>query len=276
MSTWKTVASGTTTPVEDRTRIPAQFADSPCARAAIKIEAVAVLPSDRARTTVGVGESVKLSYSLGSAKWSNSGGTLDKNTAVSVFFTAPDRAASVTITATGAGCTCTVTFTVIEPDAVVMERASSTVWHIKDIPSIGIRLHVYLRPDTVSFKSIEVSEGDCTSLVTGYFVGTRFDGMKHGSRGGGEWAQVSDTVAGMGSQLVQKDHARSGACNLGTPYTDGSFDWPIPWLYRVGDGEPNVFATVHQQFTIDEAGCMTLSKGGASGAAALNDPSSDY
>lgn len=276
MSFWTTIASGTTTPVEDKTRIPAALADSRCAKARIDIEALARFPANRARTTIGVGERITLTYSLGNAKWTASGGTLDSISGVAVTFIAPDRAASVSIIAAGGGCSVTITFTVIEPAGVLMERASGTVWHVQGIPSIGIKTAVYLLPDTVSFKFIEVIEGDCAALVSGYFAGTRLDGMDHGSRGGGNAAKVSDTVAGKGAKLMLNDHARSGNCHFGTPYAEGSFDWPIPWMYRIGTGTTTVFATVHQRFTIDDTGYMTLSKAGAHGAAALNDPNSNY
>ncbi|RSZ56207.1 hypothetical protein HF313_21795 [Massilia atriviolacea] len=277
MSAWKTVASSTTTPLANKTRAPATVGSSPCARAAIAIEALARLPANRARTTVGVGERIKLTYSLGSATWTKTGGTLDNTSGTSVIFDAPDRAATVTVTATGRGCSVTLTFTVIEPSGVRMERASGTnVWHANAIPSVGIRTAIYLLPDTVSFKFIEVSEDDCAGLVTGYFVGTPLDGVSHGTHGAGTWVPVSDTVAGKGAEVLGQDTAQSGHCNFGEPYAAGTFDWPIPWLFRVGAGAQGGFTTVHQRFTINAAGDMTVSKAGANGAAALGDPNSTY
>lgn len=278
MSTWKTVASSSTTPVANKTRAPATVGNSPCTRAAIVIEALARLPANRARTTIGVGERIKLTYSLGSAAWTTSGGTLSSASGVSVIIDAPDRAATLTITATGGGCSVTITLTVIEPTGVLMTRATGTnVWHVNAVPSVGIRTAIYLQPDTVSFKFVEICEDDCGGLVTGYFVGTPLDGVRHGTHGAGTWVPVSDAVAGKGSEVIGNDTAQSGSCAFGTPYASGTFDWPIPWMYRVGAaGAQNTFTTVHQRFTIDAAGGMTVSKAGANGGAALNAPSATY
>jgi len=65
--------------------------------------------------------------------------------------------------------------------------------------------------------------------------------------------------------------AQSGHCNFGTPYASGTFDWPIPWLFKVGSAASKDFTIVHQRFTIDAAGAMTVSKAGASASKNLTD-----
>ncbi|SHN10798.1 hypothetical protein SAMN05192549_104353 [Duganella sacchari] len=276
MTTWKTVASSSTTPKEVKTRTPAQVS-SPCSRASITIRAQAVRPAKRDRTTVGVGEQIDLTYSLGSAAWTTTKGTLTSPNGQMVTLQAPDRAGSVTVTATGGGCSSTVTFTVIEPSGVLMQRAPGTnLAHTQGIPSVGVRTEIFLQPDTVSFQFIEISEDDCPGLVTGYFVGTPLDGVRHGTHGAGTWVIVGSPVAGKGSKVIANDTAYTGYCNFGTPYSAGTFDWPIPWKFRLNGGADKVFATVHQRFTINAAGDMTVSKAGANGAAQLNDPTSTY
>ncbi len=277
MTKWKTIATSTTTPKENKTRAPAAVKASPCTAARITVETVALQPANRARTTVGVGEKVNLTYSLGNAAWTVSKGALTATSGQTVTFQAPDRAETVIIKATGGGCTCTVTFTVIEPANVQMERAPGTgIFHANGIPSVGIRAEIFLQPDTVSFQFIEISEDDCPGVVTGYFVGTTLDGIRHAAHGAGTWVPVGPPVAGKGSKIVGRDTASSGHCNFGTPYSNGTFDWAIPWKFRVGSGADKVFATVHQRFTIDAAGDMTVSKAGATGAAKLIDPNSTY
>jgi hypothetical protein len=170
-----------------------------------------------------------------------------------------------------------MTFEVIEPAGVLMERAPGTgVWHANGIPSVGIRTSIYIQPDDVSFENIEISEDDCPGVVTGYFVGTPLDGVRHAGHGAGSWVGVNGVTAGKGSRVNGRDTAQSGHCNFGTPYAAGTFDWAIPWLFRVSGGSSKGFATVHQRFTINAAGDMTVSKAGASGSAGLNDPSSSY
>jgi hypothetical protein len=160
---------------------------------------------------------------------------------------------------------------------VQMVRAEGTgVWHANGKPSVGIKANIYITPDTVTFESIQVSEDNCASAVTGYFVGTPLDGVKHAGHGAGQWVSVGAPVAGRGSQLLGQDTVQSGHCSFGTPYSFGTFDWPIPWLCRVGAGAAKRFSIVHQRFTIDPSGDMTASKAGASGSAKLSDPTSDY
>jgi hypothetical protein len=237
----------------------------------------ASVPKDRARTTVGVGEKVKLTFSPGSASWTASGGKLSSKSGSSVTFTAPDRAASVTINASGGGCKCSITFKVIEPTGMQMERVpGSHVWHTKGIPSVGFHANIYIVPATVSFENIEISEDDCTGAVTGYFVGTTLDGLHHAGHGAGTWVTVGTVKAGKGSRVDGQDTIQSGYCNFGTPYKNGTFDWPIPWKFRVGGGGAKKFFTAHQRFTINASGDMMASKGGASANAKLNDATSGY
>jgi hypothetical protein len=245
--------------------------------ATITSETVVTIPANRNRKMVGVGEKVKLTFSPGSATWTTSAGTLSSNSGSTVIFTAPDRAASVDIKAQGGGCSASINFQVIEPNGVHMEQVpGSGTWHAHGIPSVGFHANIYITPDTVSFQYIEISEDDCVGIVTGYFVGTSLDGIHHAGHGAGTWVPVGPLVVGKGSQVAGQDTIQSGHANFGTPYTAGTFDWPIPWEFRVGGGAGKVFTTVHQRFTIDASGGMTASKGGASASISLNDPSSTY
>lgn len=192
--------------------------------------------------------------------------------------TAPDRATSIKITATGStGEVADITFDIIEPSGVLQERGPGTgIWHISGIPSVGIRTNIYITPDTVSFENIEICESDCAAVVTGYFVGTLLDGIHHAGHGAGNWVRVGQVTTGKGSKVLAQDTVQSGACNFGLPYAVGTFDWPIPWIFRVGSGTAKQFTVVDQRFTIDAGGAMTASKAGAQGNASLNDPKSNY
>ncbi len=158
-----------------------------------------------------------------------------------------------------------------------MERVPGTnIWHTHNIPSVGIKTNIYITPDSVSFVKVEVSEDNAVGVVTGYFVGTPSDGMQHAGHGAGTWAQLLRHVAGKGTQVNGEDNIKTGHCNYGTPYRNGTFDWPIPWVFRVGSGTAKRFTIVHHKETINSAGDMTVSKGGASGSARLTDPSSNF
>lgn len=251
-------------------------ASSPPGACSITSQTVATVPKDRTRTTIGVGEEVNLTFSPGSASWSTSGGRLSATTGTKVRFTAPDRATSVTIQAVGSSCTAKIEFTVIEPTGVMMERNPGTgTWHTHGIPSVGMRLRIFILPVHVSFENISIIEGDCVGKVTGYFIGTSLDGIHHSGHGAGTPVTVGTVVEGRGSKVDGVDTAQSGHCNFGTPYRNGGFTWNIPWSFRVGTGAWKQFATVSQKFTINTAGTMTVTKG-ASTSATLNAPTSNY
>jgi hypothetical protein len=273
MATSKTVGSSTTSPTSKKTRKVVLVTVKP----KITSETIASVPADRKRLTVGVGEKVNLIFTPGIANWSTSGGKLSSANGETVRFTAPDREATIIIKAAGIGGTADITFKVIEPRGVLMEKGSGTrVWHVQNIPSVGIRTSIYIQPATVSFENIEAIEDDCSGLVTGYFIGTSLDGVSHGTHGGGTQVKVGPVVEGKGSRVLAQDTAASGHCNFGEPYSNGTFDWPIPWKFRVSTGENKEFSVVHQRFTIDEAGAMNVTKAGASGDAGLAEASSNY
>lgn len=268
------VGSSTTSPVDNTTRKVVPVAVAP----KIISETVAVSPADRSRLKIGVGEKVNLTFNLGTANWTTSAGLLSVASGVSTRFTAPDRAATIKVTAVDAsGAQDEITFTVIEPSGVIMERAMGTgIWHVQNIPSVGIRTSIYIQPADVSFENIEIVEDDCPGIVTGYLVGTPLDGVAHGSHGAGNKVGVGPVVSGKGSEVLAKDTAQSGHCNFGLPYSSGTFLWAIPWKFSVGTGSDMQFAIINQNFLIDASGAMDVLKAGATGHAALADPTSNY
>lgn len=240
----------------------------------IRSKAVLKKPSNRTRKVIGVGERVTLtaSHPTGNVTWAITGQSMLSATAgTTVTLTAHERAENTTVTLTDAcGCTATRTFRVIEPSAVRMRRVPGTgVKHTKDIPSAGITCEIYVRPSSVSFEGIEISEDDAVGVVTGYFVGSPHDGIHHAGHGAGAWALVGPHTARLGSKVNAQDNVNSGHCNFGTPYTAGTFLWAIPWLFRVSGGAGKTFTTVNHRHTIDKKGNMTIAKGQAKGKARL-------
>src|SRR3954452_14951759 len=133
-------------------------APCPCANAKITSQTVATMPSKRDRKKLGVGEPVRLTFSLGSANWTLTGtgtglGKLSTRSGAIVTYTAPDRATSVSITATGSGCTASITLETIEPSGMRMERSPHTKGnHKKYKTSVGFIADVYILPADVSFQ----------------------------------------------------------------------------------------------------------------------------
>ena len=86
---------------------------------------------------------------------------------------------------------------------------------------------------------------------------------------------VGALAPGHGSEVDTIDTI-SCEVNVNPPFADGTFTWAIPRYFRVGNGAEKQFVPVDRFQTINAAGDMTISKGGTSRSAALNDPSSNY
>jgi hypothetical protein len=245
-------------------------------------ETLVSTPTDRSRTKVGVGEGVKvkllpIALDPSSISWTISptsgSGTLSATPNNPIIFTAHERASAPTITATYAGCSCSVTFNVVEPDSVIIEQQPNTgIWHVHGIPSVGFKGITYLHPSDVSFEYIEVREGDVPAICTGYF--SYQTGLLHTANS--SWQSVGAVVAGKGPKIDAIDTISGGSDNH-TPYVDGTFTWNIPREFRVLDSNASKqFVIVPQVKAIDNTGKLSISKGGATVAKGLNDPSSSY
>ena len=242
----------------------------------VKLETItdATIPSDRTRRKLGVGERVTLTLkgADNSVAWSLIGpGSIDPTSGYSIRFTAYERASGASVTATYKGKTFPANFTVIEPSGAIIEQEPGTgVWHIQGEPSVGFIGRAYELPADVSFYNIETQEGSVNAVATGYFAYQ--NGLNHEQ---GPWVTVGDVVPGKGSRENFVDQIQ-GVSNNHTPYEAGTFTWAIPWSFRVGSGTPKVFAIINQIKTIDATGKLTISKGGTTKSAELNDPTSNY
>ena len=246
----------------------------PCASATLTSQTFATVPSNRARTRIGVGEEVTLTYSCGSATWSKSGGgTLSSTSGASVTFTAPDRAGSVTITATGSGCTKSITLTIVEPSGLVMRRASgSGVRHTTGRPEAGFRATPHFQPADVSFYNIETREQDVAAVASGAY--SVWSGIGHSPNS--SFISSGTAVAGVGTPMNGVDNIYSGDPGGSPPFAPGVLTFNIPWEFRVGAGTPKVFATVQHRQSINAAGDVTISKGGVSVTARRGDPTTSW
>ena len=161
--------------------------------------------------------------------------------------------------------------TVVEPSDAYMIKAPNTgVWHIQGYASVGFKGWAYLLPKEVSFSNIEWREGLCTGTGTGFFAGDT--GEVHPT---GSWMDVGSGNSTKGCRVQMTDTVESGPHN--SPYSAGTFTWPIPWQYRVGSGTEETFTTATHYETIDSTGAMTIEKKGAGPfPKQLNDPNSNY
>jgi hypothetical protein len=237
----------------------------------------ALYPTNRARTDLGVGETVVLQIypeQKSTVFWfSGGGGSLGASSGNRVTFTAPDREATVTVTATlASGKVLSKRFKVLEPSGVLVEMAPfSTVYHRQGVPSAGFCASIFLTPSTVSFENVELREGEAEAVADG-FLGY-LNGLKHLDSGG--WTLAYGYFPQKGT-LGAADKIQ-GVAGASAPYSRGSFRWSIPWWFRVPpDGEPKMFFTAQHVMLIDGAGTLTISKEQHSESKPLNAASSDY
>ncbi len=250
-------------------------ASASCTHCTLTSETEAMVPTDRARTTVGVGEEVTVTVDPAPATWSVGGaGTVSPSSGASVTFKAGDRAGSATVTANGAGGSCSITFTVIEPSGIMMSR-TSLVRHQKGHPDCGFLARPYIQPATVSFYNIEVRELNSHSTATGYFH--KFNGCTHqpAAQTESDWYTVQDCCEGLGSPADCHDEIYSGYPGVPAPSV-GLMTFPITWQFHVGSGTGKSMPDFEQRHEVTAAGDCATSKGGASETTHLSDEDSGY
>jgi hypothetical protein len=243
---------------------------APCVHCEITSETVMTQPANRARTDIGVGERVNVTFSLGEATWSLAGdGFLSSTSGATIVYRAPSRAQSVTLTATGSGCTATITFNIIAPTGVRMERID--VLHQQNKPNIGMHTKIYILPDTVNFHQIQIKELDVNGVASGIY--SCKSGVGH-SPGPDPTDLLTTVRAGFGTRVDGDDTVFSGYCAASPNAGVGSSSWAIPWHYALRGGTFRKFTTVNQVHTCDVAGALRASKARAVATASIGDATS--
>jgi hypothetical protein len=238
--------------------------------ATITSQTVATIPSNRARTRIGVGESVQLTFvptgpnadmiaSIGTWTADPDGkGTLSSTSGQTVTYTAPDRAASVTFTAKASGYSGSLTLTIVEPSAVALQRRPGTKGnHTVNTVSAGFIADVYIYPKDVSFENCSCLEGEAYAEGNGccqqYFHDNR-SGHSPSATPTPVGKPVNDTSGSKLSIFDGIDANWSTQCA-------GGWTYQIPWFFLVGSGAKKQFATVAETIVMTADGGMTITKG---------------
>ena len=233
------------------------------------VATVATTPTDRTRTTLGVGELVRLSSN---GSWTVQGdGSLD-GSGTDVQFTAGDTPGTATVTASGPDCLAvSITYTIIGPTLSYV--AFGGVKHTKNLSDIGLQMNVYLLPATVSFANLTFLESnDTTTVSSGPWA---CGNGSHGHNANTVAVQVGDTIPGLGSP-VGADEAYIGSCEGANQLAAGSATIPIPDIYYGPGGGNSTFMTTNQVATADGKGNLSMAKGGASRATTVASNTSSY
>jgi len=239
-------------------------------------ETVMEEPPDRARTRLGVGEKVRVSYSLGSATWTIAGkGSLSSDSGATVTYTAPKQAGSVTLTATGCDCSASITFTIVEPNAVNMFKRyldPKRVQHNQNYPDIGMYINVFLAPADVNFHKVQYLELEIGCDASGVYICLNGQGHNPDPNGAGATTHVQ---SGMGTWMSGMDQIYSSDCGVWTAPDTGDEHLAIPWQWKIDDADTwKTFTTVHQRVNCDATGNLTSTKAGAIATVMVTDATS--
>jgi hypothetical protein len=151
--------------------------------------------------------------------------------------------------------------------AYMTQYPGSQVRHTSGAWSAGFLGQITLlnTEHNVSFSGVRFSEG--TVLATASSFLARWNHLPH--------PVGSGHTVGMGNIVNAVDTVFSG--ELGPPFADGDFAWPIPWRYKVGTGAWRAFFTANHHSASDQDGTALIEKAGAGPFITFaDDPTSDY
>lgn len=283
--------------------------DPPCPTT--RVECDAVQPIDQQRTTIGLGEDVKVwaenlcPDAQVTFSFANTGGAEGFEVLKeqdNIAFNAGFKPGGITIQVMITGCSgpnnCSgnyvVNFNVIEPTGVFFERTNDWCLNYHDYlrPSGGFSARLYLQPATVNFDALKIKEfetsndceGDYFEEINPFSQTTKPCSPHDGSP---DWVDVSDMVLeGKGSLVERADRASfTWACDLsGTNSSQleyNSFNFGIQTIefeYRYrsrfsSNPDGITFATITQE-GVNEGGSnsiFTFTKGNETVSNPLND-----
>lgn len=209
------------------------------------------------RTTVGVGERVRLTANT-SGTWTVSGGRIiGLNTGANIIWEAPATASTPTVTVSTPGGTQVTAFTVVAPNALSMVVARHDAIPVGTAGACMIT-NVTVNPLNVNFGRTQWLEvPGPASNVTGYFSAFTAAQLRHHPNP--NYLPFNDQNTGL------IDHASWHA--VPAPFSFGTFDWVIPNRYKI-DGESDArgrfFTNTTQSFIMFPGGTMMITKAGAS------------
>lgn len=144
----------------------------------------------------------------------------------------------------------------------INKKASGTEIHTQGKPSAGMKLEMWIKPDTVSFYNCEYREGSCSATAGAYWAG--LNGLSH---------PVTQYYAVAQNNKVNKLDTAYHLESRPSPWGDGTFQWIIPCEVKPSGGSVIQAGTVQHDATINTAGTVSVTKGTGSVTKAVNDPS---
>jgi GT2 family glycosyltransferase len=237
----------------------------------ITSQTVATQPSNRTRTTIGIGEVVNLTFAGTTATWLLQGpGTLTPNGKTATY-TASATTGRVVIQATAPnGCSSAAVFTVIAPSAVNDQYQS--LLHTQGDANIGMCAGVYIGPDTVNFGAVYIREVNEGATASGCWA--CINGQCHCLTCASTYCNsvhASSTVTSGYGTLVGVDTIYSGYCGSNT--SPGSVSFTIPVQYSLDNSTWVQFFTESQVHTLNGVNLSASKCGASTPATTISSPS---
>jgi hypothetical protein len=229
------------------------------------------------RTTVGVGEVVKLTSSV-AGTWTATTGTASGAENTAFEWTAPGKAGSAVIRVKTKDGEATKEFAVVGPSKVTF-KASSTFGPARDDmmgAGVNLEMTVVAQGDQkVSFSGITVREqAGGASNTSGYFASVGKSGKEDlfhyptGKDSSGKANAPKQTTVRSDNVLSTEDAASlmdDESQPWTRPFSVGSMSWQVPYLYSCGEVTDQSFTIVTQTMSIvDSKVTVTVTKGAAS------------
>lgn len=234
-------------------------------------------PANKDRTTIGVGEEVYVRFDPAypfnintyPVIWTATAGSLSGGGG-GVLLTAPAHATNITVKAKAFGESFSVDFSVIKPNGVASATITSTNTYANGEPGAGMHLNVIIGPTNVSFYKVQMKEiGMDATNRSGYF--DSHTPLAHNDEAGANvWHPIGYNNL-LGGNMDNCAYYGSDPQHLPPPWAPGgSFTWPIPALWRVGNGPTNSLPWSDQVFTLGANGTLTIQKFGHSVTRTVN------
>ncbi len=219
-------------------------------------QCVATTPTNQARTIIGVGEQVNLSFNPTlptNAVWSTTAGGFSVRSGTTTQLTAPSNAANVTVTATVFGKSINKIFSVVEPTGIDHAQITGTNSYPLGAAGAGMTNTIWIAPTSVSFYRVSVLEiGEDATNIWGFFSQWTPQQLHH---------STADKWTALNQANQFKDAANFGSYSSWG--TGGGFTWNIPERWQVtGSGVTNSMTGCAQIFSIDVNGAASIDKYG--------------
>ncbi|WP_037587355.1 hypothetical protein [Stenoxybacter acetivorans] len=232
-------------------------------------ETAAILPANRNRTTIGVGEKISI-FSNIPVLWEVPSDLVTprqiKTTvpSKSITFTALDKAGSVSVKAKLGSAQKSITIRIITPSSLKFEILSKI--HTQDVLDSGFIAKVYVLPDTVNFGALYFAELESYATATGLLV--EGHNQPHGKYEGGhsEWvhAVANKFEKGKGTDTGMQDTVYGGQneYEIPLPFTNGGKSiFKIEYIWSLDSQKVNKLTkVVNQSTTITKDGYITTQK----------------